>query len=355
MIRTKEAIMTDDEMWAAVEERDRTADGAFIYGVVSTGVYCRPSCPSRRPHRDRVRFFATPREAETAGFRACRRCRPDMAERTEGERAVRAAAAYIESHADETITLSELAELVGLSPAHLQREFTRRYGRSPKRYQIALRTEALKGGLKDGRPIVEAGYAAGFGSSRALYESAGREMGMSPAQYRNGGKGMVIRYTIVPSALGAVLVGRTEKGVCAVMLDGENSLLEDLTREFPRASLERDDDAVREWAESVVKATEGYSAPDLPLDLRGTEFQRRVWAALQRIPTGTTVSYRELATAIGRPTATRAVASACGDNHVAVVVPCHRVVRSDGGIGGYKWGLERKRALLRAEGAPEPR
>lgn len=348
--------MTDDERWEAVQGRDASADGSFVYAVTSTGVFCRPSCPARRPRRDRVRFFAAPGEAVAGGFRACKRCRPEASAPTEASRAVGDAAAYLETHAAQSVTLAALATQVGLSPGHLQREFTRAYGLSPKRYQVRLRTEALKRGLRKGAKVADAGYIAGFGSSRALYESAGRGMGMTPADYRRGAEGLVIRYTIVPSSLGAVLVGRTEKGVCAVLLDDADTLRADLAREFPNAVLERDDAALGEWAGAVVDAVAGrpFSAA-VPLDLRGTDFQRRVWAALQRVPAGTTVSYSDVAAAIGSPAAVRAVAGACAGNHVAVVVPCHRVVRSDGGIGGYKWGLEIKRALLEKEGAPQPR
>jgi AraC family transcriptional regulator of adaptative response/methylated-DNA-[protein]-cysteine methyltransferase len=302
-----------------------------------------------------VRFFDRATEAEAAGFRACLRCRPDSAAGSEGEARVLEAAAYLRDHAEEPVTLAALAARVGLSPGHLQRAFTRTFGCSPKRYQTALRTEALRTGLRNGERVGAAAYGAGFGSSRALYETGRKGLGMSPKQYRDGADGLVIRYTIVPSSLGPVLVGRTERGVCAVLLDESGALVADLAREFPRAELVRDDEALREWAGSVVGAVAGRPVPGLPLDLLGTDFQRRVWAALLEVPAGTTVSYREVAESIGKPSAVRAVASACGDNHVAVVVPCHRVVRTDGGIGGYKWGLDRKRALLESEGAPEPR
>ncbi|HEY5468320.1 MAG TPA: methylated-DNA--[protein]-cysteine S-methyltransferase [Coriobacteriia bacterium] len=269
---------------------------------------------------------------------------------TGGQRAVPEAAAFIEAHADERITLAALAERVGLSASHLQREFSRAYGRSPKRYQTALRAEALKRGLREGATVSEAGYGAGFGSARGVYEGASREIGMSPSQYRGGGSGLEIRYTVVPSALGGVLVGRTERGVCAVLLDEPERLLADLAAEFPGAVLARDDEGLREWASVVVDAVAGHTSnAPVPLDLRGTDFQRRVWAELQRVPLGETASYAEIAARIGRPTATRAVARACATNHAAVVVPCHRVVRADGGLGGYKWGVERKQALLDSE------
>jgi len=271
---------------------------------------------------------------------------------TEGQQAVNRAAAYIEAHADERITLASLAAVVGLSPSHLQREFTATFGRSPKRYQTTLRAEALKRRLREGATVSEAGYVAGFGSSRGVYEGAAREIGMSPAQYRRGGAGLEIGYTIVPSSLGGVLVGRTEKGVCAVLLGDEDALVADLMLEFPGATLVREDESLRNWAAAIVDAIAGHAATKIPLDLRGTDFQRRVWAELQRVPLGQTASYAQIAARIGRPTAMRAVASACAGNHVAVVVPCHRVVRTDGGMGGYKWGVERKKALLEGENAP---
>jgi AraC family transcriptional regulator of adaptative response/methylated-DNA-[protein]-cysteine methyltransferase len=276
------------------------------------------------------------------------------AEVTDSQRAVAEAAAFIKQHVDEPITLAALAAHTGLSPSHLQREFSRAHGRSPKRYQTALRAEALRRGLRDGATVSDAGYQAGFGSMRGVYEGAVREMGMSPAQYRGGGSGVEIRYTVVPSVLGGVLVGRTERGVCAVLLDDVECLPDDLAAEFPGAVLTRDDEGLREWASLVVDAVAGHAlSASVPLDLRGTDFQRRVWAELQRVPLGETASYAQIAARIGRPTATRAVARACATNHAAVIVPCHRVVRSDGGLGGYKWGIERKRALLDSERASD--
>lgn len=272
---------------------------------------------------------------------------------TRAREAVLQAAEYIEAHVDERITLEGLAARVGLSASHLQREFVSVHGRSPKRYQTALRAEALKRGLRDGLSVSAAGYDAGFGSSRGVYEGATRELGMSPAQYRRGGTGLTIRYTIVDSVLGSVLVATTERGVCAVLLGEADHLAEDLAAEFPGAALERTDEELRTWAAAVIAAVAGHGrAGSVPLDLRGTDFQRRVWAELQRIPVGETATYAQIAARIGRPTATRAVAGACASNHAAVVVPCHRVVRSDGGLGGYRWGVGIKKALLESEGVP---
>jgi AraC family transcriptional regulator of adaptative response/methylated-DNA-[protein]-cysteine methyltransferase len=269
--------------------------------------------------------------------------------------AVRAAAAYLASHVDEPVPLSDLARAVGLSPAYLQKAFTRTFGTSPKRYQTALRIEALKSRLREGAPVADAVYGAGFGSNRGAYEAAKRQLGMTPGVYRRRGAGLRIRFGVADSALGPVLVGATDEGVCAVMLaDDEAALLEALNDEFGEAKLVRDDPGLAAQTAAVVAHVAGGARPDLPLDLRGTDFQRRVWTALQAIPAGSTVTYGELAAAIGRPTAQRAVASACGDNHVAVLVPCHRVVRGDGGLGGYKWGVERKRRLLEREQGREP-
>lgn len=343
-----------DKAWAAVASRDRAADGTFVYAVTSTGVYCRPSCPSRQARRDRVRFFATPADAEAAGFRACLRCDPRRASRTAGESRALDAAAIIESRFDEPLPLAALAAEVGLSPGYLQRVFTRLIGRSPRAYQAELRTEDLRRRLKAGEQVATASYAAGFGSSRGAYESATPRLGMPPGAYRRGGAGLTIRYAIVPSPLGLVLAGVTQAGVCAVMVDdSEAALTADLRAEFPNAALTADP-SVADIARQVVAYAAGTAAlPDVQLDLQGTDFQRRVWRALSAIPRGATATYAEVARRIGEPTATRAVAGACASNHVAVLVPCHRVVRSDGGLGGYKWGVERKRRLIEGEGTAD--
>jgi AraC family transcriptional regulator of adaptative response/methylated-DNA-[protein]-cysteine methyltransferase len=298
-----------------------------------------------------VVFFASAEDAESAGFRACLRCRPREAASSEGERKVARAARYIEQHLDERLTLRRLASEVGLSPGYLQRKFAGMFGQSPRRYQATLRTEELKRQLKGGRPVSIAGYGAGFGSTRGLYEQARTGLAMSPGAYRQGGAGMTITYDVTASSLGSVLVGRTERGVCSVILgDDEGSVVASLAAEFPRAGIERDSGPACVLTEAVVARVAGLRGyAEVPLDLVGTEFQRRVWAELQRIPAGATASYAEVAASIGAPRAVRAVASACAGNHVAVIVPCHRVVRQDGGIGGYKWGVARKKRLLERE------
>jgi AraC family transcriptional regulator of adaptative response/methylated-DNA-[protein]-cysteine methyltransferase len=274
---------------------------------------------------------------------------------TNGADAAHAAAAFLENHGDEDITLERLAAEAGMSPAHLQRTFTKVFGHSPKQHQSALRAEALKARLKGGEAVSDAGYGAGFGSSRGVYEASQRRLGMAPGSYRRGGAGMRIRYATAPTPMGPVLVGVTEAGVCAVMLgDSLEHLEAALAAEFPRAARECDDEAAEAQARAVADYIAGSSAmPDVPLDISGTDFQRTVWTALRRVPSGHTVTYSEIAREIGSPTAYRAVANACGDNHIAVLVPCHRVVRSDGGMGGYKWGLERKHRLLECESAAD--
>jgi AraC family transcriptional regulator of adaptative response/methylated-DNA-[protein]-cysteine methyltransferase len=342
------------QAWAAVLGRDRRYDGRFVYAVRSTGIYCRPSCPSRRPSVANVDFYDDPEGAERAGFRACKRCRPRAKGGLGGAAAaVLSAVAFIDAHVDERITLSTIAELTGLSPFHLQRVFRRELGVSPREYQQARRLDRLRAQLRRGDTVSRATYEAGFGSPSRVYEQAGPRLGMTPAAYRRGGNGVRIRFTIVPSPLGHLLIAASESGVCAVSLGESNAQLEQrLRRELPHATIERDDDGS---LTSVVVKVLGHlrgegRAHDLPLDVRGTAFQQQVWQALLAIPYGETRSYAQVAAAIGRPKATRAVARACATNPIAVVIPCHRVVQSDGGIGGYAAGVERKERLLRIEG-----
>jgi AraC family transcriptional regulator of adaptative response/methylated-DNA-[protein]-cysteine methyltransferase len=343
------AQMPDAEVaWTAVLRRDALCDGRFVYAVSSTGVYCRPSCPSRRPRRDRVSFFAGAPEAEAAGYRACLRC-GDGGVATTVERARR----YLDAHADERVTLQQLGRVAGLSPFHLQRTFQRIVGLTPKAYAAARRTERFKRSLKKGSDVTSAIYEAGYGSSSRAYEKSGERLGMTPSEYRRGGTGMRIRYATVSSPLGRLLVGATERGVCSVAIgDDDAALLMSVRREYPNAALERAGDGLPELIEAVVQRLEGNPASaQVPLDVTATAFQWRVWKALQAIPHGTTRSYAEIAATIGRPGAVRAVARACASNRVALLIPCHRVVRSDGDLGGYRWGAERKAELLQREGA----
>ncbi|HET8834583.1 MAG TPA: bifunctional DNA-binding transcriptional regulator/O6-methylguanine-DNA methyltransferase Ada [Gemmatimonadales bacterium] len=343
------ASIADTDRWTAVLERDSSADGRFVYAVASTRIYCRPSCPSRRPNRRQVSFFPTPDAAEAEGFRACRRCHPRNQE-TEAIRRVREAQRYLDRHLDETVTLDRLGRAVGLSPYHLQRTFKRLTGMSPRSYAGARRMERMKQELKNGGTVSRATYDAGYASPSRAYDESSRRLGMTPGSYQRGGRGVHIRFTTVDTALGTVLVAATDRGLCSVTIGASAAVLEaDLRREFPAARLERRDTELRAWAGSVVARLAGEEAERLPLDVSGTPFQWQVWEALQRIPRGVTRSYTEIARAIGRPTAARAVARACASNKLALVIPCHRVVREDGDEGGYRWGVARKRELLKAE------
>lgn len=341
-----------DDKWQAVMARDARRDGAFVFAVRSTHIYCRPSCPSRRPLRRNVAFYATPGEAEADGYRACRRCKPERTERPDAAgNMVRKACAFIDTRRDGPPTLDEIAAHVGLSPFHVQRTFKRVLGLSPRAYADARRLGRLKQKLKRGDDIAGALYRSGYGSSSRLYEGVAAKMGMTPATYRKGGQGMRIGYTIVPSALGKLLVAATARGVAYVALDDRNAPLEArLREEFPAAAIARDDKGLARYVRPLTRYLDGRAADiDLPVDVRATAFQRRVWDALKDIPLGETRTYKEIARKLGDPKAARAVGSACGRNPVSLIVPCHRAVREDGGLGGYAWGLPRKEKLLAAE------
>jgi AraC family transcriptional regulator of adaptative response/methylated-DNA-[protein]-cysteine methyltransferase len=345
---------TDDRRWRAVAARDARADGRFVYAVRSTGIYCRPSCPSRRPRRAGVRYFTTPDAAELAGYRECRRCRPRFgAPVPPGLPGVRRACAIIQAHVDQPLTLSALASHADMSPFHLQRMFTRLVGISPRAYQEALRAGAFRGHLRGGRSLAGAIYEAGYGSTSRVYERKPTGEGMTPAAYRVGGAGLVVRYTISDSPLGRLLVAGTPHGVCAVKLGGRDGALEaDLRAEYPRATIEKDDAGRSAWVRAILAHLAGRAPHvNLPIDVRATAFQWTVWRHLQSIPWGETRTYSDVARAIGRPAAARAVARACATNPVALLVPCHRVVGKDGTLAGYRWGIERKQALLHLERA----
>lgn len=345
------ARTADDPRWTKVLGRDAAADGAFVYAVTSTGVYCRPSCPSRRPAPARVRFFAVPEAAEAAGFRPCRRCRPDAAPAPDpGIAAVRRACRVIGAAEDGIPTLADLGRETGHSPHHLQRLFKRHLGLSPRKYGEALRLGRLKEGLRAGEGVAGALYGAGYGSPSRLYEKAAPQLGMTPASYQKGGRGARIAYATAESPLGRVLVAATEKGVCMVVLGaGERGLVNALAAEYPAAEIRRDEGALSGRLDAVLDRIGGGPGAELPLDVRATAFRWRVWEALSAIPAGETRSYGEIARAIGRPGAARAVGRACATNPVAVVVPCHRAVGAAGGLTGYRWGVGRKKALLKAE------
>lgn len=342
-------ITLDEQRWQAVIDRDASQDGQFVFAVRTTGVYCRPSCKCRQPLRQNVHFYDSPAQAEAAGFRACKRCAPDRLA-FEAEIGARVCA-FIDAHLDERLTLDRLGEAVGLSPAHLQRVFKQVTGVSPRQYVEVRRIGQLKANLREGQPIAAALYDAGFSSSSRVYEEAGAKLGMTPAAYRKGGAGMHIRYTISECPLGYLLVGATERGLCAVSLGDSPAAVEQwLQTDYPQAELEQADAGLAAVVEQLVRHLAGdLPHLDLPLDVQATAFQLRVWEALRQIPYGETRSYAQVAQALGEPTAARAVARACASNRVALVIPCHRVVRGDGDLSGYRWGVKRKAALLATE------
>ena len=341
------------EYWRAVCQRDRSADGRFVYGVRSTGIYCRPSCGARRARRENVTFYADGAAAERAGFRPCKRCKPSAAA-PQDERAARIAQAcrQIEAAADMP-DLDELAQAAGLSRFHFHRLFKTVTGVTPKAYGDQLRAQRVQAALAQGGAVTEAIYDAGFNSSGRFYADATARLGMTPSAYRAGGEGAAIRFAVGQCSLGAILVAASEKGVCAILLgDDPAALVDDLERRFRKATLIGGDRDFERWVALVVGFVEAPAKGlDLPLDLRGTAFQQHVWQALRDIPAGSTASYAEIAKRLGQPSAARAVAQACAANKVAVAIPCHRVVGQDGGLSGYRWGIARKRALLTREKA----
>lgn len=351
MTQANSRDIADDARWAAVVARDGRCDGGFFYCVTTTGVYCRPSCPSRPAKRANVRFCATAAEAEAAGFRPCQRCRPNAPPREAEDAAKVAGACRMIETAETAPTLAELARAAGLSPYHFHRLFSRIAGVTPKAYAQAHRRARLREQLKSSATVTEAIYDSGYNSSGRFYATAKEALGMTPGAYRKGGAREEIRFAIGQSSLGAVLVAASAKGVCAISLgDDPQGLLRDLQDRFPQATLIGADAAFERYVAAAVGLVEKPRAPfDLPLDMRGTAFQQRVWAALRQIPAGETTSYAEIARRIGAPKAVRAVAGACAANPVSLAVPCHRVLRSDGALSGYYWGVERKRALLERE------
>jgi AraC family transcriptional regulator of adaptative response/methylated-DNA-[protein]-cysteine methyltransferase len=345
--------LSEAAMRQAVATRDTSFDGVFVYAVVTTGVFCRPSCAARRARPENLRFFPTVMAARTAGFRPCKRCAPD----DPGQEAGRIVdiARFIADNAGETLTLTTLGQHFGLSPAHLQKRFKAAVGVSPKAYQDAVRVRTVKSLLKAGDDVTGAIFEAGYGSTSRFYDRALPYMGMTPATYRSGGRGETIGYGCRDSVLGPLMMAASARGICFVMFgDSKAALIGDLAAEFPHAQRVEMPDDHRAHLDAWMSALESYLSglsvrPDLPLDLRGTAFQRLTWAFLLTIPEGRTVRYAEVAEGMGRPKAIRAAASACARNRIAVLVPCHRVLRGDGGIGGYRWGVDRKRALLDKE------
>lgn len=340
------------DRWQAVSARDTAADGAFVYAVRSTGVFCKPSCPSRRPLRENVTFYDTFADAARAGFRPCRRCHPEDARPCEDAHMVADVCRALAEARDGVPTLDALAEAVKTSPSTLRRRFEAQLGLTPKAYFDAVRRQRLQGALGGGAAVADALYDAGFGAASRLYEKARAHLGMTPASYGKGGKGAVIRFTTAPCALGHLLVAVTGEGVCRITLGGDPGNLEDRLRaRFFAADVLRDDDGLRALLDKILPSVEGRApAPDLPLDVRATAFQAKVWAYLQSIPLGRTEHYEDIAQAIGHPNAARAVGNACGANPIAVVIPCHRAVpkgRDD--VGNYAWGAETKKTLLKRE------
>lgn len=358
---TMQSLQSLDESnaWESVLHRDENSDGSFVYAVATTGIYCRPSCPSRRPKRANVRFFSSSEAAERSGFRACQRCRPQSRMKPVSA-AVERAREYIDrrlsDHGEERITLALVATEAGLSPHHLQRRFKDIVGLTPAQYARARRSERLKGELRRGETVSRATYGAGYGSSSRVYEGASAQLGMTPATYQRGGAGIHIDYVVARTSLGHLLVAATERGVCAVTLGDDTAILESaLAAEYPAATRERvtaPSSALGSWVGEIVACLDGERpGADIPLDLQASAFQWKVWRELQKIPAGETRSYTQVAAAIGSPKAARAVAGACARNRVALVIPCHRVVRQGGELGGYRWGLERKRQLIDRESA----
>jgi len=346
--------LTPERRWRIVLARDRRYDGQFVYGVRSTGIYCRPSCPSRRPRRRQVAFFPVPEVAERAGFRACRRCRPGNAPAPDpGVPLVRTICRLIDAHPDRPASLGSLSAQAGVTTHRLLRAFQRVLGVSPRQYRDTRRLERFKTELRSRRRVGPALYEAGYGSTSRVYERANAQLGMTPATYSRGAPGTSIAYTVAPCALGWLLVAATPRGVCRVALGGDRvGLSAGLRAEFPAAELLPDPrrGPLTTAVAAILRYLDGRPEPlDLPVDVRATAFQRRVWEALRRIPYGATRSYRDIARAIRRPAATRAVARACATNPAALIIPCHRAVRADGGLGGYRWGLDRKQALLDQE------
>ncbi len=345
-------------LWQAVLDRDRGYDGRFVYVVRSTKVYCRPTCPSRRPRQGQVRFFDGPEDAEQAGYRACRRCLPDQPFRqSRNSELVRRVSGHIrdhlERHPDGLPTLARLSQAAAVSPSHLQRVFKRETGLTPRQYAHARRLERFKSLVRQGHGLSDAMFEAGFSASSRLYEGSKFHLGMTPGKYKNGGVGMMINYLVAESPLGYLLVGATEQGVCSVKLGDEPSaLIEEFRAEFPKAVHQEGGEALEGWVGSVLAYLEGrLPGLDLPLDVKATAFQQRVWQLLQSIPYGETRTYQQLAQELGLDrNSSRAVGRACASNPVSLIVPCHRAVRKDGSLAGYRWGLERKEVLLAIEG-----
>jgi AraC family transcriptional regulator of adaptative response/methylated-DNA-[protein]-cysteine methyltransferase len=349
--KTNSLFASEEERWAAMVRRDRAADDLFYYSVSTTGVYCRPSCAARLPLREHVRFYATCAEAEAAGFRPCKRCRPKEARLEQRQAAAITRACRLIEQSEEAPDLDALAAAAGMSRFHFHRVFKSITGLTPKAYAAAHRSKRVRRELDRAHTVTDAIYEAGFNSSGRFYANSSKMLGMTPRNFRAGGAGASIRFAVGECSLGSILVAATEKGICSILLgEDAESLTRDLQDRFPKAQLIGGDAEFERWMASVVGFVEQPRIGlDLPLDIRGTAFQERVWGALCEVPLGSTASYAEIAKRVGAPKAVRAVAQACAANPLAVAIPCHRVVRHDGALSGYRWGVERKRALLDRE------
>jgi AraC family transcriptional regulator, regulatory protein of adaptative response / methylated-DNA-[protein]-cysteine methyltransferase len=349
-------ILNDDEKWKAVLSRDDSLDGAFVFAVRSTGIYCRPSCPARRPGKEQVVFFPGSMEAEESGFRPCHRCQPREAGRSPKAKLVDQVCKYIEANLQRRLTLSILSRQVGLSPYHFQRTFKRVLGISPRQYVEARRLAKMKRFLRNGETVNNSLYKAGFSSRSRIYENVPGGFGVNPGEFRRGGEGLRIRYGIIDSPLGRLLVAATERGVCSVCIGDSDTLVErSLAEDYPSAILYRSDQGMKEMTGAFAKYFEGERlALNLPLDVKATAFQSKVWKIIQSIPFGKTATYSQIAEELGEPDASRAVARACATNPVALVIPCHRVIGKDGSLRGYRWGNKRKQTLLNLEQMANP-
>lgn len=349
MNRIDFASLNDEQCWEAVVTRDRRYDGVFVTAVKSTRIFCRPSCPARTPRREVVTFYPDPASAQSAGFRPCKRCTPET--QAADIQIVELAVRYLQDHAMRLVSLSELGQVTHVSPTHLQRVFRRVTGISPREYVEVCRLGAFKSALRESGSVIEAIFAAGYGSTSAIYERAGDQLGMTPLAFRGGGTGMHIRYTLAECYLGRLLVAATDRGVCAVSIgESDEFLVSMLHMDYYAAEIERNDAEMSACIDAIIAHLEGdQPSPEVPLDIQATAFQRRVWSALQAIPRGETRTYSEVAASLGDPKAARAVARACATNPVPLLIPCHRVVRQGGALGGYRWGLEIKERLLSKE------
>ena len=350
--RNRQGLASQADKWKAVLARDKTQDGTFVFGVRSTGIYCKPSCPARHPHIEQVVFFPGPGEAEQSGFRACKRCRPGEQGSSQRTELVQRVCEFVERHLDEKLTLASLSREAGLSPFHFQRTFKRVLGITPRQYIEARRLEKVRRFLRRGETVTDALYGAGFTSRGRLYEKSPGQLGVNPGTFRRGGEGLSIHYTIIDSPVGRLLLGATGTGICAVCIGASDEAVEAALKEdYYAADLYRNDRQMKRWAEEFAKYFDGRELPaDLPIDVQATAFQWRVWKQIQAIPYGETSTYSEIAETLGKSRAVRAVANACASNHVAILIPCHRVVGKKGDLRGYRWGVKRKQTLLSLEG-----